>query len=137
MSKFFNVRTPVSIRIGEQAHTFYIRELGYLRFMEMNAKTGGPDTPRDERGLALMKAVCLAAIEEEDGTLSYTEDDWQNELQEVVRTLSRAAMKAQGVDLEKNRAQADVSEEDAEGNAEPSRKSGANSHSTSAAPSVN
>jgi hypothetical protein len=135
MSKFFNVRTPVPIRIGDQSHTFYIRELGYLHFMEMNARSG-PEMSRNDRGLALMKAVCLAAIEEEDGTLSYTEEEWNQELRQVVTTLSKAAMKAQGVDLDKV-SEDEMTEEEVQGNAEPSRKSGANSPSTSAAPSVN
>jgi hypothetical protein len=135
MSKFFNVRTAVPITVGDQTHTFYIRELGYLRFMEMNSSIGS-DLERSDRGLALMNAVCLAAIEEEDGSLSYTEDTWRDELKEVVRTLSTAAMKAQGVDLQKVPDE-ELTPEETEGNAEPSRKSGANLRSTSAAPSVN
>jgi hypothetical protein len=135
MSKFFTVRTPISVRVGDQTHTFFIRELGYMRLIEMNAAIG-VGMERSARGLAIMKAICLAAIEEEDGTLSYTEEEWRDEVRDAVTQLSRAAMKAQHLDLDKGPVK-EMTEEEAEGNAEPSRKSGANSPSTSAAPSVN
>jgi hypothetical protein len=136
MSKYFSVRHALNITIADQSHTFYIRELSFSRFKEINDSTGTSATD-NERGLLLLKKLVLEAVEEEDGSKSYDEASWNDELQSVVNQLGKAVMKAQGIDMDAAKAETPLTPEQSEGNAEPSRKSGANSQSSSAAPSEN
>src|SRR5688500_11068464 len=99
MSKYFSVRHPLTITIGEQSHTFFVRELSFAKFKEINESTEAEND--SERGLLLLKKLVLAAVEEEDGSMSYDEASWDDELKDVVGQLGRAVMKAQGVDMDK------------------------------------
>jgi hypothetical protein len=62
-----------------------------------------------------MGSVVVASVEEEDGTHSYTSDEWRMEIKSAVLQLGKAALKVQGIDVDA------VSEplkpEDVEGNA--------------------
>lgn len=101
MSRHFEtLRQALTVRARGQEHTFYIRELGFLQFHEIQRKAGASLKGAD-RGLAIMEAIALAAVEEEDGTPSYkTADEWRSEIKEVVDALSKPIMKAQGIDLD-------------------------------------
>lgn len=124
MSRHFKtIRTPVVIEVGGESHTFFLRELGYLHFLEIN-RSAGAGLSKEDRGFAIMEAVALASIEEDDGKPSYTAEEWRNERKEVVAPLSKAAMKAQGIDIEKEIDR--LTEAEALGNGRPSRKSGTN-----------
>jgi hypothetical protein len=137
MSKYFNIRHPLTVTIGDQSHEYFIRELGYLHLQELirTVKSDRSDTERS--GLALMQAIVLASVEESDGSLSYQAEDWRNELERAVLEIGKAAMKVNGLDIDKAKENAEVTEAEVEGNEQPSRKSGVNSPSTSAARSEN
>jgi hypothetical protein len=135
MSKYFTVRHALTITIADQSHTFYIRELSFSRFKEINDSTS--DLADSERGMTLVKKLVLESVEEDDGSKSYDEASWHDELQSVVGQLAKAVMKAQGVDVDAVKADKQLTPEEAAGNSEPSRKSGANSQSSSAAQSEN
>lgn len=117
MSKYFGLRTPCKIELNGKTHTFHIRELGYLEFEELRSKaiSEGSDEDKERTGLRIMDAVVVASTEEEDGTASYTAAEWRREVKAVVLQLGKAAMKAQGIDVDAVREPAAA--EDAEGNA--------------------
>jgi hypothetical protein len=136
----FTITHPLTVTVGGQSHEFVVRELGYLEYDEIQRKAlaGLDASSKNNAGIALMKAVVLASVVEPDGSPSYTEEEWRTELKDVVLQVGKAAMKAQGVDLDAKKEDAEpLTEEQVEGNVEPSRTSGVNSHLTSAAPSRN
>lgn len=134
MDKSLTVREPIIIETGDVKRTYYIRELGYLEFDELEkaARTGAKD--KDQAGIAVLNATVIASVEEEDGTPAFTAETWKRVRKQVFFKIGKAAMKAQGLDVDAAQKPA-LTEEDAEGNAEPSRKSGTNSPSSSAAQS--
>ena len=140
MSKYFTIRHPLTIEIGGQKHVFYIRELGFAHFEELKDKVLGDGvaaSDKERQGLELMKEVVLACVEEEDGSLSYSAEDWRSEVRAVVLQIGKAAMKAQGFDLDGIKSDEPMSAEDLEGNDAPSRRSGTNSASAAAPRSGN
>jgi hypothetical protein len=118
MSKFFKVRHPFTVQVsGHPDHVFFARELGFLEFDELRTiiKSKMPDAPRNVFGRALLQAVVLASIEEQDGTLSYTEKDWVREIESVAAIVGKNAMKAQGYDVDaKQPAEPEVESEQSE-----------------------
>jgi hypothetical protein len=124
MSKYFGSRTECPVEIKGKKHTFYIRELGYLEFEELRNKavTGTSEGDKERTGLRIMDAVVVASVEEEDGTASYTADEWRKEIKDAVLQLGKAAMKVQGIDVDA--ASEPLPAEAVEGNALPSRKFG-------------
>lgn len=114
MSKYFDtVREPITINARGKSHTFFIREIGYLRLMEILTATGiGKDAK--ERGVAIMEEIAMSCIEDKDGKPAYSREDWKDEIKEVFEQLSNAAMKAQGVDVESKAKP--MTEEESEGN---------------------
>lgn len=140
MSTYFKIRHPLTVTVGEQTHDFYVRELGYIEFQELKRKTQAQiaqGSEKDRSGIELMTATVLACVEEEDGSRSYTDDGLRTEIPAVLMQLGKAALKAQGIDVDKPSDDEPMTEEEVEGNAEPSRMSGASSPSTSAAPLAN
>lgn len=117
MSKYFGLLTPCKIDLNGKTHTFHIRELGYLEFEDLrnNAvrKSNGED--KERVGLRIMDAVVVASVQEEDGQPSYNEAEWRCEIKDVVLQLGKAAMKAQGIDLDA--VSAPLKPEEVEGNA--------------------
>lgn len=134
MDKSLTVREPIIIETGETKRTYYIRELGYLEFDELEkaARTGAKD--KDQAGIAVLNATVIASVEEEDGTPAFTAETWKRVRKQVFFKIGKAAMKAQGLDVDAAK-KSTLTEEEAEGNAEPSRKFGTNSPSSSAAQS--
>lgn len=129
MSKYFTLKHPLTVAVGGQTHDFVIRELGYLEYDEIQRKalSGLDESNKNNAGMELMKAVVLASVQEPDGSVSYTEEEWRTELKDVVLQVGKAAMKAQGIDLDAKKEDAEpMTEEQVEGNAEPSRTSGGN-----------
>jgi hypothetical protein len=135
----FTITHPLTVTVGGQSHDYVIRELGYLEYNEIQRKAvaGVDESNKNNAGIALMKAVVLASVQELDGSPSYTAEEWRTELKDVVLQVGKAAMKAQGIDMDAKEDKEPMTEEQAEGNVEPSRTSGANSHFTSAAPLQN
>jgi hypothetical protein len=136
MGKFM-IKHPLTVTVGGETHEYVIRELGYLEYDEIQRKalSGLIESNKNNAGMELMKAVVVASVQELDGSQSYTEEEWRTELKDVVLQVGKAAMKAQGVDLDSRKEDAEpMTEEQVEGNDEPSRMSGANSRLTSAAP---
>lgn len=125
MDKSLTVREPIIIETGDVKRTYYIRELGYLEFDELEkaARTGAKD--KDQAGIAVLNATVIASVEEEDGTPAFTAETWKRVRKQVFFKIGKAAMKAQGLDVDAAQKPA-LTEEEAEGNAEPSRKSGTN-----------
>ena len=86
-------------------------------------------------GMGVMRALCVEAIEEPDGSKSFTDDSWKDEPLSAMKALYYAVCKVHGVDLAAMKPAAELTEEEIEGNVEPSKTSGANSQSSAAAPS--
>lgn len=136
----FTITHPLTVTVGGQKHEYVIRELGYLEYdaIQRKALSGLDESNKNNAGIELMKAVVLASVQEPDGSPSYSEEEWRTELKDVVLQVGKAAMKAQGVDLDAKKEDAEpMAEEQVEGNVGPSRMSGASLHSTSAAPLQN
>lgn len=126
----YTLRQQVPVSIGDETHQIWVRELPYQQFIDINTGVGITDG-----GIGIMRALCVAALEEPDGSKSYTEETWRQEPMSAMKALYYAVCRVHGVDLEKIKKADDLTEEDIEGNVEPSRTSGTNSASTSAAPS--
>lgn len=137
MTDSLTVREPITIRTGENTHTYYIRELGYLEFDELEKAARAGLADKEHAGIAVLNATVLASVEEEDGTAAFTMDTWKRVRKEVFFKIGKAAMKAQGLDVDAAKSEPPMSQEEAEGNAEPSGKFGTNSPFSSAAPSEN
>lgn len=116
MSEFDIERHKVTVRHRDKEVTYYARELGYFEFQEledgladMPTKT---DAEKNRRGLEMMKRVTLASIEDEGGNAVLTEEGLKRLPWTVAKPLSDAAMKAQGIDMEKIREQAKREQEE-------------------------
>jgi hypothetical protein len=136
MDKSLTVREPITIETGETKRTYYIRELGYLEFDELEKTVRGAAPDKERAGIAVLNATVIASVEEEDGTAAFTAETWKCVRKEVFFKIGKAAMKMQGLDVDSAR-EKELTEEEAAGNAEPSRKSGTKSPFSSAAPSEN
>ena len=124
----YTLRQQVPVQIGGQTYQIWVRELSYQQFIDINSGVGIPDG-----GMGIMRTLCVLSLEEPDGSKSYTDETWKQEPLSAMTALYYAVCKVHGVDLQKLKPAADLTEEDIEGNAEPSRTSGANSPSPSAA----
>lgn len=113
MSKY-TIRHKVSVSIGGADHSVIVRELPYQRFLDIN---NGVGLPEDGRGAAVMRALCVAALEEADGTKSFTDESFAEEPMSAQKALHRAVLKAHGVDLDKVIAATGMTEAEIEGNA--------------------
>lgn len=123
----FTITHPLTVTVGGQTHEYAIRELGYLEYdaIQRKALTRPDESNKSNAGMELMKAVVIASVQEPDGSPSYTEAEWRTELKDVVLQVGKAAMKAQGIDVDAKRDEP-LTEEQVEGNVEPSRTSGEN-----------
>jgi hypothetical protein len=100
MSKYFGSRTECPIEVNGKKHTFHIRELGYLEFEELKRKAAKNGNDKELMGIGLMGDVVVHSVEEQDGSASYTDDEWRKELKDVVLELGKAALKVQGIDVD-------------------------------------
>lgn len=118
---FDTERHAVTVKIKDKEVTFYVRELGYYEFQELNQEAARtyPDTKDSERrGLKVLHDTAVAAIEDKEGNPAFTHATWKRLPKEPATELTNAVMKAQGIDLEKAREEADSdASEDTEGNA--------------------
>lgn len=136
MSKYFqSVREPVDVTVRDKTVTFWVRELGYLEFQEITQSAGRDLPTKEERGLAIIHALCVAAIQTKDGEPAFTDKEWKFEPKEVINTLLPEVTRVNG--LKSDEIKKELTEEEAEGNELPSRRSGSNSPTLSAAPLVN
>ena len=86
-------RHAIDVEYRKKPYRFYAREMGYIRFQEMcSAKYEGA------RGTAILNAVVLACIETEDGKPAFTAETWRDVPKAVAEPISKAAMRAQGID---------------------------------------
>lgn len=119
MSDHFDTeRTPVDVTYRGDKRSYFIRELGYYEFQEINRKAVA-DFPDDKelRGLQILDTVALEAIENEDRTAAFDLAAWRRLPIGPAKQLTHAAMLAQGIDLEKvSEAGQDDAGEDDEGN---------------------
>lgn len=89
-------RHAVDVQYKGESFRFYARELGYMHFQELcSAKYPEP------RGVNILNAVVLACIENEDCTPAFTSHTWRNAPKSVAEPITSAAMKAQGIEDEK------------------------------------
>jgi hypothetical protein len=80
--------------------TYYIRELGYYEFQEINqdAALEYPSN-KERRGLSVLHRTAVAAIEDEDGNPVFTPTAWKRLKKEPATELTYKVMLAQGIDL--------------------------------------
>lgn len=103
---FKRERHAVDVSYKGESFRFYARELGYIHFQELcSAKYPEP------RGVHILNAVVLACMESEDEKPAFTADAWRNAPKSVAEPISKAAMKAQGIEDDEEK-----SSGDAEGN---------------------
>lgn len=121
---FDTERHAVTVTHKGKDVTYYIRELGYYEFQELNqeAVRAYPDkTDREQRGLKVLHGTAVASIEDKDGNRVFTLDTWKRLPKEPATVLTNAAMKAQGIDLQKAAEEAEelgeAVQEDPAGNA--------------------
>lgn len=136
MSKYFQtVREPVDVTVGGKTVTFWVRELGYLEFQEITQSAGRDLLTKEERGLAIIHALCVASIQTKEGEPAFTEKEWKCEPKAVINTLLPEVTRVNG--LKSDEIKKELTAEEAEGNALPSKRSGSSSPTLSAAPSGN
>jgi uncharacterized protein YdgA (DUF945 family) len=118
---FDTERHAVTVKHKDKDVTYYIRELGYYEFQELNQEAVRvyPDKgDSDRRGLKVLHDTAVASIEDKDGKPVFTIDTWKRLPKEPATLLTNAAMKAQGIDLQKASEEADEpAQEDTPGNA--------------------
>lgn len=89
-------RHAVDVTYKGDSFRFYAKELGYIHFQELcAAKYPEP------RGVHVLNAVVLACMVTEDGKPAFTLDAWRNAPKSVAEVVSSAAMKAQGIEDDK------------------------------------
>lgn len=109
---FDTERHAVTVKHKDKEVTYYVRELGYYEFQEINqeAARAHPDKADNERrGLKVLHDTAVAAIEDKEGNAVFTNVTWRRLPKEPATVLTNAAMKAQGIDLQKAREEADES----------------------------
>lgn len=112
---FDTERHAVTVKHKDKEVTYYIRELGYYEFQELNqeATRAYPDkADHERRGLKVLHDTAVAAIEDKDGKRVFTVEKWKRLPKEPATLLTNAAMKAQGIDLQEA---AEETEEPAKG----------------------
>ena len=118
---FDTERHAVTVAHKGKDVTYYIRELGYYEFQEINqeAVRTYPDKKDNERrGLKVLHDTAVASIEDKEGNAVFTTATWKRLPKEPATILTNAAMKAQGIDLQKASEEADEpAQEDTSGNA--------------------
>lgn len=118
---FDTERHAVAVKHKDKEVTYYIRELGYYEFQEINqeAALAYPDKKdKERRGLKVMYDTAVAAIEDKEGNPVFTVQTWKRLPKEPATVLTTAAMKAQGIDLDKadKESAEEAPKEDPEGN---------------------
>ena len=86
-------RHAVDVEHKGQTYRFYAKELGYIHFQELCAARYP-----EPRGVHILNAVAIASLETEDGKPAFTLDTWRSAPKSVAEPLSKAAMKAQGIE---------------------------------------
>lgn len=118
---FDTERHAVTVTHNGKEVTYYIRELGYYEFQELNqdaARTYPDKKDSERRGLKVLHETAVASIEDKDGKAVFTLETWRRLPKEPATVLTNAAMKAQGIDLQKVSEEADEpAQEDSQGNA--------------------
>lgn len=118
MSEHDTERQKVSVEHRGKKLEYFARELGYFEFQELEEQISEmpdkTDVQKNKRGLALMKLVTVASIENEDGNPALTMDSLRKLHRDIARPLSDAAMKAQGIDMDKIRKEAMRAKENGE-----------------------
>jgi hypothetical protein len=116
---FDTERHAVTVNHKDKEVTYYIRELGYYEFQELNqeaAKAFPDKSDSERRGLKVLHDTAVASIEDKDGKQVFTLNAWKRLPKEPATLLTNAAMKAQGIDLQK--ASEESAEEAVEGDSE-------------------
>lgn len=113
-SEFDTERYPVTVSHKGKEITFFARQMGYFEFHEMHQSFSSIEDPQ-KRGIELMMAVSLASLETTDGKPAFTVEKLKRLPKEIVEPLMNAAMKAQGIDMDKSREKA-TDEETSQGN---------------------
>lgn len=113
MSKY-TVRHEVPVEIGGQTYKVLIREIPYQKFVDIN---NGVGLPEKDRGIEIMKALCVACMEEADGKPSFTDETWVQEPLSAQVALYRAALKTHGINMDIVADEKPLTPEEAEGNA--------------------
>lgn len=106
---FDTERHAVTVAHKGKEVTYYVRELGYYEFQDINheAVRSYPDQKDNEqRGLKVLHQIAVASIEDKDGNPVFTMGTWKRLPKEPASVLTNAAMRAQGIDLEKAREEA-------------------------------
>jgi hypothetical protein len=101
---FDTERHAVTVNHKGKEFTYYIRELGYYEFQELNQEAARlyPDKKDGEhRGLKVLHDTAVAAIEDKEGKPVFTHATWKRLPKEPATVLTHATMKAQGIDLQK------------------------------------
>lgn len=120
--EFDTDRQVVTVTHKGKEATYYIRELGYYEFQELNQEAARlfPDKKDSERrGLKVLHDTAVASIEDKEGKPVFTIATWKRLPKDPATVLTNAAMKAQGIDLQKASEEASKEElsGDSEGNA--------------------
>lgn len=118
---FDTERHAVTVKHKDKEVTYYVRELGYYEFQEINQEAAlAYPSPKDKerRGLKVMYDTAVAAIEDKDGNPAFSLQAWRRLPKAPATELTTAAMKAQGIDLDKadEESSEETPKEDAEGN---------------------
>lgn len=118
---FDTERHAVTVKHKDKEVTYYVRELGYYEFQEINQEAALTFPEKDDnerRGLKVLHDTAVAAIEDKDGNPAFTAVTWKRLPKEPAMALTNAAMRAQGFDLQKSSEEAEeTAKEDPEGNA--------------------
>jgi len=107
---FDTERHAVTVSHNGKEVTYYVRELGYYEFQELNqdaAKAYPDESDSNRRGLKVLHDTAVAAIENKEGKPVFTHSTWKRLPKEPATVLTNAAMKAQGIDLQKAAEDAD------------------------------
>lgn len=120
-TQFDTERLVVPVTHKGKTVTYYVRELGYYEFQEVNQDVviEQPNADTERRGLAVLHRTAVATIEDREGNPAFTLQTWKRLPKGPAKVLTNAVMKAQGMDLEEAREEAseEPEKEDSEGNA--------------------
>lgn len=111
---FDTERHAVVVKHKDKEVTYYVRELGYYEFQEINqeaARAYPEKQDKERRGLKVMHDIAVASIEDKQGNPAFTLITWKRLPKEPANTLTDAAMRAQGIDLERARQAAEAAED--------------------------